>query len=51
MALGLKSVMPNQFIYHYMPSALKYVYQKVKSPLFRKAKWMSLNMKRLLQKN
>ena len=28
MALGLKSVMPNQFIYHYMPSALKYVYQK-----------------------
>ena len=50
MARGLKSVMPNQFIYHYMPSALKYVYQKVKSPLFRKAKWSEFKHEKVASK-
>ena len=50
MARGLKSVMPNQFIYHYMPSVLKYVYQKVKSPLFRKAKWSEFEHEKVASK-
>ena len=50
MARGLKSVMPKQFIYHYMPSVLKYVYQKVKSDLFRKAKWSEFKHEKVASK-
>lgn len=38
MGAVLKEKMPNQFIYHYMPSKLKFCYQKATSKLFRKAK-------------
>lgn len=34
----LKKKLPVQYIYHYMPSKLKYYYQKVMSTEFRKAK-------------
>lgn len=39
MAEKLKTVMPRQFIYHYMPSKLKYLYHRILSPEFRKAKY------------
>lgn len=47
MAKALKGAMPRQFIYHYMPSRLKYIYQKVKDPLFKKAKWSEFQQAKL----
>ena len=38
MSNALINEMPNQFIYHYLPSKLKYFYHKVKSKEYRKAK-------------
>lgn len=35
MSRSLSEVMPNQFIYHYMPSRLKYFYHKLVSPEYR----------------
>lgn len=37
-ANALKSVWPKQFIYHYMPSRLKYIYHKLTAPEYKKAK-------------
>lgn len=38
MAMALKDVMPKQYIYHYMPSKLKFIYHKVLAKEFRNAK-------------
>lgn len=35
---ALKDIMPKQFIYHYMPSKLKYYYHKLLAPEFKHAK-------------
>ncbi len=37
-AKTFKSVWPKQFIYHYMPSRLKYIYHKLTAPEYKKAK-------------
>ena len=37
-ANALKSVWPEQFVYHYMPSKLKYVYHKLTAPEYKNAK-------------
>ncbi len=39
MSASLKDVLPNQFIYHYMPSKLKFLYHKVKDEEYKKAKY------------
>lgn len=38
MSSALKDIMPSQFIYHYMPSKLKYFYHKLLAPEFKHAK-------------
>lgn len=38
MSSELKDIMPRQFIYHYMPSKLKYYYHKLLAPEFKHAK-------------
>ena len=35
MSSALKNIMPRQFIYHYMPSKLKFIYHKLLSPEFK----------------
>ncbi|MDY5063389.1 MAG: hypothetical protein SPE82_01560 [Succinivibrio sp.] len=54
MANQLKIVMPNQFIYHYMPSILKFAYHKMRATEFRYAKLNEfktekLNINQLMQ--
>ena len=39
MANALKEVFPKQYIYHYMPSKLKFIYHKVFAEEFKKAKY------------
>lgn len=39
MADQLKKVFPKQFVYHYMPSKLKYLYHKLLASEFKYAKW------------
>lgn len=34
----IKDKMPNQYIYHYMPSNLKFIYHKIFAPEYKKAK-------------
>lgn len=41
---SLKNIMPKQFIYHYMPSKLKYIYHKLFAPEFKKAKLHDFKM-------
>lgn len=43
----LKNVLPRQYIYHYMPSLLKYVYQKAFDKQFRNAKLKDFGKKKL----
>lgn len=38
MSSALKDIMPRQYIYHYMPSKLKYYYHKLLAPEFKNAK-------------
>lgn len=38
MSRQLENVMPKQFIYHYMPSKIKYLYHKLLAPEFKNAK-------------
>ncbi len=38
MSLALSSIMPKQYIYHYMPSKLKYLYHKVTAEEYKSAK-------------
>ncbi|MFQ6792062.1 MAG: hypothetical protein ACLRT4_04655 [Thomasclavelia sp.] len=47
----LKDVMPKQFIYHYMPSKLKYFYHKVKDSEFKKARIKEFKMNKLSSEN
>ena len=39
--------MPNQFIYHYMPSLLKYIYQKFTSKDFKDAKFSEFKREKI----
>ncbi|MGN1456636.1 MAG: hypothetical protein ACI4XP_01630 [Acutalibacteraceae bacterium] len=47
MSVALKDVLPNQFIYHYMPSKLKYLYHKVKDKEYKKAKYKEFETKKM----
>ncbi|MBR5372514.1 MAG: hypothetical protein IK130_09900 [Oscillospiraceae bacterium] len=47
MANALKDQLPRQFIYHYMPSKLKYFYHKVLAPEFRHAKLSGFQTEKL----
>lgn len=47
MAAGLKETMPRQFIYHYMPSRLKFIYHKVHNEEYRHVHLKDLQMKKL----
>lgn len=47
MADALKGIMPRQYIYHYMPSKLKYIYHKMFAPEFKKAKMSDFQTKKV----
>lgn len=47
MSSALKDVLPNQFIYHYMPSKLKFFYHKMKDKEYKKAKFKGFETKKL----
>lgn len=47
MAAQLKTVMPKQFIYHYMPSVLKFAYHKLLAKEFRHAKFNEFKTEKL----
>lgn len=47
MSNALKTIMPKQFIYHYMPSKLKYIYHKLKAPEFKKAKITDFHLEKV----
>lgn len=47
MAIKLRSVFPRQFVYHYMPSRLKYIYHKLKDKEYKKAKYKEFETKKL----
>lgn len=47
MADQLKTVMPKQFIYHYMPSVLKFAYHKLLAKEFRHAKFNEFKTEKL----
>lgn len=42
-----KKELPRQFIYHYMPSKLKYAYHKLTAPEYKKARLNDFKMKKL----
>lgn len=44
---SIKQIMPNQFIYHYMPSKLKFWYHKLFAPEFKKARLSDFNYNKL----
>lgn len=43
----LKKELPRQFIYHYMPSKLKYVYHRLTAPEYKKAQLGDFKMKKI----
>lgn len=47
MSDALKNIMSKQFIYHYMPSKLKYIYHKLLSKEYKKAKYKDFESKKL----
>lgn len=47
MAEALKELMPNQYIYHYMPSVLKFTYHKLTSPEYKRAKLKDFKMEKM----
>ncbi len=47
MSQELKNVLPNQFIYHYMPSRLKFIYHKLKDKEYKKAKYTEFEAEKL----
>lgn len=47
MARALKGKLPRQFIYHYMPSKLKYYYHKLLAPEFRHARLSEFQTEKL----
>lgn len=44
---AVKSIMPKQFIYHYMPSKLKFIYQKVLAAEFKNAQLNEFEINKL----
>lgn len=46
-ANSLIDILPRQFIYHYMPSRLKYIYHKLTAPEYKKAKLSDFKMEKL----
>lgn len=46
-AEAIKGIMPKQYIYHYMPSKLKFFYHKVLASEFKKAKINDFQMKKV----
>lgn len=49
MAQAVKRVYPKQFIYHYMPSRLKFIYHKFQSSEYKHAKYSNFETKKLSQ--
>ena len=47
MSIALKECLPRQFIYHYMPSRLKYYYHKLKAPEYKKAKLSDFHLEKI----
>lgn len=47
LASEVRKVMPRQFIYHYMPSKLKYIYHKMTAPEYKKAKYQEFQRVKL----
>lgn len=47
MANALTRLMPKQFVYHYMPSKLKYIYHKITAPEYKKAKLNDFKMEKV----
>lgn len=47
MSISLKDRMPSQFIYHYMPSKLKYIYHKLFAVEYKKARYSDFKTKKL----
>ena len=47
MTKALKDLMPRQYIYHYMPSCLKYVYHKLFAEEFRSARFFEFQKEKL----
>lgn len=47
MSYDLREIFPNQFIYHYMPSKLKYIYHKMTAKEYRKTKLKELNFEKI----
>lgn len=51
MSSALKDIMPRQFIYHYMPSKLKYYYHKILAPEFKHAKMSDFKTEKVPSKD
>lgn len=49
-AKAFKSVWSRQFIYHYIPSKLKYVYHKLTAPEYKKAKLSEFKLEKIAPK-
>lgn len=47
MSKELRKVYPKQFIYHYMPSKLKYIYHKLSAPEYKSVKYSNFQSKKL----
>ena len=47
MSLMLRDIFPKQFIYHYMPSKLKYLFHKLKNKEYKKAKYKDFELEKL----
>lgn len=47
MSEALSEVMPRRFIYHYMPSRLKYIYHKMKAPEYKGVKYADFQTKKM----
>ncbi len=51
MSNSLQKIIDNQFIYHYMPSKLKYFYHKLLSPEYKKARFRDFKTNKLSSKD
>lgn len=49
-AKALKAIWPKQFIYHYMPSKLKYIYHKLTAPEYKNAKLSEFKLDKIAAK-
>ena len=46
---AVKSVYPRQFIYHYMPSKLKFIYHKLRAPEYKNAKYSEFKTEKVTE--